>query len=43
MGNYNSINKINFEDMQDAIKREDSIIINTLDITNQVCLIIYHK
>ena len=40
MGNLNSINKINFENMQDAITKKDHIIINTLDINNQDCLIL---
>ena len=39
MGNYNSINKINFEEMQDAVKNKDYTIINTMDIHNQHCLI----
>lgn len=39
MGNYNSINKINFEGIQDAIINKDHIIINTLDLNNQTCLI----
>ena len=38
MGNNLSINKINFEDMQYYIKRNE-IIISTLPITNQSCLI----
>jgi|TARA_B110000093_G_C12801010_1_gene338806 hypothetical protein len=38
MGNSLSINKINFEDVQDAI-RKDYIIINTLTINKQNCLI----
>jgi hypothetical protein len=38
MGNSISINKINFEDVQDAIKK-DYIIINTLPSNNQKCLI----
>ena len=40
MGNSPSIIKnINFEDMQYAINDTTSIIINTLDATNQKCLI----
>ena len=39
MGNINSINKINFHDMQKAISNKDHIIINTLDLCNQNCLI----
>ena len=38
MGNSVSINKINFEDVQEAIKK-DYIIINTLPSSNQKCLI----
>tara|TARA_B110001450_G_C17646872_1_gene491593 strand:- start:1526 stop:1936 length:411 start_codon:yes stop_codon:yes gene_type:complete len=38
MGNSNTINKINFKDMQIAIKNK-YIIINTLDSNNQDCLI----
>jgi hypothetical protein len=40
MGNYQSIQKINFEDMQYIIKRADSyLIINTLPENEQGCLI----
>ena len=39
MGNTTSIRKINFEDMQTFIKDEGVTIINTLDISNQECLI----
>lgn len=39
MGNTSSINSINFEDMQAIIKKSDYIIINTLDINEQKCLI----
>lgn len=38
MGNTLSINRINFKDMQYAISN-NMIIINTLDINNQDCLI----
>jgi hypothetical protein len=38
MGNQTSVNKINFEDMQYAIKNQ-FIIINTLSATEQDCLI----
>ena len=38
MGNNQSINRINFKDMQYAISN-NMIIINTLDINNQECLI----
>ena len=38
MGNNVSINRINFKDMQYAISN-NMIIINTLDINNQDCLI----
>ena len=40
MGNSNSICKINFEDMQDAIKDKKYIIISTLPENMQNCLII---
>lgn len=39
MGNTTSIRKINFEDMQNFIKDENNVIINTLDASNQECLI----
>ena len=39
MGNYNSIQKINFEEMQDAITNKQHTIINTMDMNNQHCLI----
>tara|TARA_B100000902_G_C27213433_1_gene865664 strand:- start:134 stop:550 length:417 start_codon:yes stop_codon:yes gene_type:complete len=39
MGNTTSIRKINFEDMQNFIKDDNVIIINTLDASNQQCLI----
>ena len=40
MGNTQSVNKINFEDVQYIIKhRESSLLINTLDENNQDCLI----
>uniref|UniRef100_A0A6C0AZA9 Rhodanese domain-containing protein n=1 Tax=viral metagenome TaxID=1070528 RepID=A0A6C0AZA9_9ZZZZ len=42
MGNINSLNsikKINFEDLQLAIKKNNYIIINTLNDNNQECLI----
>ena len=40
MGNYQSIQKINFEDMQYIIKRSDTyLIINTLPENEQGCLI----
>ena len=41
MGNTNSINKINFEFIQNIItsSSKNYIIINTLDINNQDCLI----
>lgn len=38
MGNYNTINKINYQDMQYAINN-NFIIINTLEESNQKCLI----
>lgn len=39
MGNTNSVKKINFEDMQDMIIDKNTVIVNTLDISNQNCLI----
>ena len=39
MGNTHSVRKINFEDMQDMIRDNKTIIVNTLDISNQECLI----
>ena len=39
MGNINSINKINFEEMIKAIENNDIIKISTLEINNQNCLI----
>lgn len=39
MGLNQSINKINFQDMQKFITLNDYIIINTLNINNQNCLI----
>ena len=39
MGNSGSLCKINFEDMQSAIKGGSTIIINTLSIERQKCLI----
>ena len=39
MGNTNSVKKINFEDMQDMITDKNTVIVNTLDISNQNCLI----
>ena len=39
MGNYMSINKITFKDMQKIINNKDYYIINTLDKNNQECLI----
>lgn len=38
MGNINSINRVNFKDIQYAIAN-NMMIINTLDINNQECLI----
>lgn len=38
MGNANSVNRINFKDMQYAIA-SNIVIINTLDINSQDCLI----
>jgi hypothetical protein len=39
MGNTNSINKISFKDMQFVINNENYIIINTLNESQQICLI----
>lgn len=39
MGNRQSVNKINYEDMQTKIKNNSVIIINTLDTFQQNCLI----
>ena len=39
MGNSNSINKVSFQDIQKIINNKKFIIINTLDINNQSCLI----
>ena len=39
MGNSTSLCKINFEDMQSAISGGSSIIINTLSLERQKCLI----
>lgn len=39
MGNSYSFKKINFEDMQEFINEHNCIIINTLENSNQECLI----
>ena len=40
MGNTTSVRKVNFEDVQHAIKhRQNNLLINTLDLTDQSCLI----
>ena len=39
MGNNNTINKINFDDMNYAIKSNKYLIINVLDANDQLCLI----
>ena len=39
MGNTNSMNIINFEDIQQIISQNRGIIINTLPSVNQTCLI----
>ena len=41
MGNYQSISKINFEDINKLINNNnnDYVLINTLNINNQKCLI----
>jgi len=40
MGNSNSIQKINFEDIQFSIKKNNYILINTLNENEQDCLIL---
>lgn len=40
MGNNVSIGKVNYEDVQEAIKDKNTMIINTLNADNQSCLII---
>ena len=41
MGNSPSVRKVNFEDVQHAIKhKQNNLLINTLDLTEQACLII---
>lgn len=39
MGNVQSIEKINFEKVQENVSQNDVIIINTLDLNDQSCLI----
>lgn len=39
MGNTHSVKKINFEDMQEMINDNKTIIVNTLDLSKQECLI----
>ena len=39
MGNNTSTIKVNYEDIQEAIKDKNTIIINTLSVDNQSCLI----
>jgi len=39
MGNASSTRKVNYEDMQEAIKDKNTMIINTLNVDNQNCLI----
>jgi len=39
MGNSNSINKVSFQDIQKIINNKKFIVINTLDVNNQSCLI----
>lgn len=39
MGNVQSIEKINFEKVQENVSQNDVIIINTLDLNDQTCLI----
>jgi hypothetical protein len=41
MGNSPSVRKVNFEDVQFAIKhKQNNLLINTLDLSEQTCLII---
>tara|TARA_Y100000992_G_scaffold302695_1_gene278510 strand:+ start:3760 stop:4167 length:408 start_codon:yes stop_codon:yes gene_type:complete len=42
MGNYQSISKINYEDLNNLINnnKNDYVLINTLNVYNQKCLII---
>ena len=39
MGNNTSTIKVNYEDIQEAIKDKNTIIINTMSVDNQSCLI----
>ena len=39
MGNNTSKIKVNYEDIQEAIKDKNTIIINTMSVDNQSCLI----
>ena len=39
MGNTKSVQKVNFEDIQFLLKNKKPILINTLDQTDQTCLI----
>ena len=39
MGNVQSIEKINFEKVQENVSQNDVIIINTLELNDQSCLI----
>lgn len=39
MGNTHTVRKINFEDMQEMINDNKTIIVNTLDVSKQDCLI----
>ena len=39
MGNNASTRKVNYEDIQEAIKCKDTMMINTLSADNQHCLI----
>ena len=40
MGNNTSTIKVNYEDIQEAIKDKNTIIINTMNVDNQSCLIV---
>ena len=43
MGNSNTTNCINYEDMQYGINHKEYIIINTLTITNDINMIPFFK
>ena len=39
MGNTKSFNKVNFEDVQQVVERKSALLISTLSINEQACLI----